>query len=216
MILVIDNSCFDTDDETRQKCQTSKRGKRGSSARSIVELVRSLGYKAIRVTTYKKTIELIRHIDITHIVSSGSNLRFSQHTENTEVLLMNTVALAMLPSVPFLGICFGCQMMSYLYGGKIRAMKIGLFDMEVINDFEYGRMNVMSKHSDTIANVGKNGTVLATSIDDPSTVQRVVWSMTHGGVQWHPEFSGDDGKDFIRDFLTVHDESNESDKSDDQ
>jgi hypothetical protein len=105
VVLVLDNSCFDT--ERSEACTESPAAPDKSSCQGIMTVARGLGHAVARATTCQQVEACITQLTVTHVVSSGSDSRFSLRTVDAEVLRMNATVLRMLPSTPFLGICFG-------------------------------------------------------------------------------------------------------------
>lgn len=223
-VLVVDNSCYGfasstrctqcvRDDDENTKEDDSTNGKKSFTRTLVLTLNRIVHpHNVHRVATPKQTIKYIHdHGDeITHVISSGSNLRFTENDNvPNNVLLCNTIALALLPNAHFLGICFGFQLLATLCGGTVRPDKDGgTFGNELILDSVHGEQLVAGYHNDVVIDAGRGFDVMAVSAACPNVIQRAVRIEDNNkcriGVQWHPEKTKNVlGVAFLKDFLRL-------------
>ncbi len=113
---------------------------------------------------------------------------------------------------PLLAVCYGAQYLSQFYGGRVDPSNIR----------EYGRANlsnikkdgvlfesvpddsqVWMSHSDTITQLPKNGTRLASTRDVENAAFRIEGEATYG-IQFHPEvYHTSHGKQILENFLVT-------------
>ena len=113
--------------------------------------------------------------------------------------------------IPILGICFGHQILSKFYGGKVKQSKnreFGLVNIQkkktcllVKNFFKKNRTKVWMSHADQVFKLPKNFKVIASSQNSKFTI---IADETRNfyGVQFHPEVTHtDNGKVLISNFI---------------
>lgn len=152
---------------------------------------------------YNKQIE--PSTDLKGIILSGSP--FSVNDERAL-----TLDLSNLPDVPVLGICYGAQLITKYFGGKV----------EKSDQREYGRSKLITKnksallenirdgsvvwmsHSDSIKKLPNGFQLIATTEHIP--VAAFEWlpsAKKFYGLQFHPEvYHSDEGKKILKNFTT--------------
>lgn len=139
------------------------------------------------------------------IVLSGSDLRLADKMpENDAVQLMEKLLLC---NKPILGICYGHQLLAHLGGVEVVALPARrsgevtvttkVPDLVVPKQGTYKRF-----HSDAVTAVPPGWAALAVGRDG------VVEAMKHQekdwwGVQFHPELSGDQGSQLLKNFVRI-------------
>ena len=112
--------------------------------------------------------------------------------------------------IPLLGICYGAQYLAHFFGGKVSPSKTR----------EYGRANLISiesnskffknisinsqvwmSHSDTIKEIPKNSSLIASTFDVEFAAFEFNDEKTYG-IQFHPEvYHSEDGSRILENFL---------------
>ena len=112
--------------------------------------------------------------------------------------------------IPLLGICYGAQYLAHFFGGKVSPSKTR----------EYGRANLISiesnskffknvsinsqvwmSHSDTIKEIPKNSSLIASTFDVEFAAFEFKDEKTYG-IQFHPEvYHSEDGSRILENFL---------------
>ena len=112
--------------------------------------------------------------------------------------------------IPLLGICYGAQYLAHFFGGKVSPSKTR----------EYGRANLISiesnskffknisinsqvwmSHSDTIKEIPKNSSLIASTFDVEFAAFEFNNEKTYG-IQFHPEvYHSEDGSRILENFL---------------
>jgi len=109
--------------------------------------------------------------------------------------------------VPFVGICFGHQMIAHALGGRAgrspRGWGIGIRPTYVVEpeawmDPLLDTIHLYSSHGDQVLSLPPDGRVLAGSPQCPVGIMQV--GATTLGIQGHPEFT----RAFANDLITVH------------
>jgi GMP synthase (glutamine-hydrolysing) len=93
--------------------------------------------------------------------------------------------------VPFIGICFGHQLIAKALGGTVvqsdRGWGVGMKDVEVRDDLGLGSSyRVLNSHQDQVATLPPGAEILGWSDDCPVSMLGVGETMV--GIQGHPEF----------------------------
>lgn len=178
MLLIVDNS------------------KNNESLSSIKKLFKMLKNNNIEycVLNTCKNIDNIHH-KIKGIILTGSPLKLSESLKFNDFYL-NIRALSLFPHVPVLGICFGCQLLHVIHGGKLKdqghynpeqlAVNLDsnhlLFknskSTEIIK-FNFSDLPLENKNFDTIARVKINNKKIACAFE---------YTSKHFGCLFHPEY----------------------------
>lgn len=129
--------------------------------------------------------------EITGVILSGGRMKLS-HSLKFEKIAQNFQVLNQLPGVPVLGICFGCQILHMLYGGRVRDLgKYTCKDMDVFS-VDRGLLNGCETtslrfcFSDLV--VGESGKPFAWfDFRGKKEVCGFKFSRTRIGIMFHPE-----------------------------
>jgi len=140
-----------------------------------------------------KDIIKIKKKSIIGIILSGSSYCLSKQIDMSDIN-KNLVVLLNFPDIPILGICFGFQIMTVAYGGKIKQMEkkeLGIRNINVNGNsrlFENldKNLNVYVSHNDCLEKLPLNFEIL---IKDKYNVVQCIHNkkILRWGVQFHPE-----------------------------
>ncbi len=120
--------------------------------------------------------------------------------------------------IPILGICYGMQYISQLFGGKVEPTDVkeyGLAKIEIteqskLTDNTPNTQNVWMSHSDSLIDLGDNLIELASSDNHPAIIKHK--SKEIYGTQFHMEVSHTEyGLDMINNFINIANVSREFD-----
>ena len=115
-------------------------------------------------------------------------------------------------NIPFLGICFGHQVLSKELGGKVKKSKyreFGLAEIKKISNSKLtknffnkkGVVNVWMSHADQVSKMPKNFRIIASSKNSKFTIIENDYKKFYG-VQFHPEVTHTSkGKVLLKNFL---------------
>ena len=129
------------------------------------------------------------------IILSGGPLCLSK--DSISKRNKNIRILKHFKDVPILGICFGFQVMSYYYGGKIKSMsreKNGISRIKVLDSGSRSKLFgqdrsivVIQSHKDNVVTCPKG--FIVTSVDPNDGVIQSIesYKLKRYGVQFHPE-----------------------------
>lgn len=107
-------------------------------------------------------------------------------------------------NIPVLGICLGHQIMGLLYGARIGHGELISRDegVEIIQDdllfIDVDVKSLFKKEHSEFVSLPDNFTLLATSVSCDNEAMRF---RNKYGVQFHPEVSGENGKQILKNFL---------------
>ena len=174
----------------------------------IARRVRELGVFSEIVSHKKIKLKDINR-SIKGIVLSGGPLnvyQINKYSFDKKILQLD---------IPFLGICFGHQILSKLNGGKVKQSKhreFGLVNVYkknnsllTINFFGIKKYKqVWMSHADQVSKLPKNFKVIASSTNSKfAIVENKI--KKHYGVQFHPEVTHtESGKKLISNFLFLN------------
>ncbi len=112
--------------------------------------------------------------------------------------------------IPILGICYGMQYISQLFGGKVEATNVKEYGLEKIYITQENSLtkntpieqNVWMSHSDSIVELGENLVQLASSNNHPAIIKHKEREIY--GTQFHIEVSHTEyGLDIIKNFIEL-------------
>ncbi|MDR1783724.1 MAG: glutamine-hydrolyzing GMP synthase [Dysgonamonadaceae bacterium] len=113
---------------------------------------------------------------------------------------------------PILGICYGAQYLAYSSGGKVekgdsreygRARLTPTAENDLLMQGAGDKVQVWMSHGDTITEIPKNFTVIASTADVKAAAYRIEGERTWG-VQFHPEVSHTEiGTIILANFLNI-------------
>ena len=156
------------------------------------------------IIKYKNLNKFLSNKNIKGIILSGGPLNV-----NTKKIKINKKIFNL--NIPILGICFGHQIISKIFGGKVKQAKYREFGNAEIkkkmkspltkNFFTKNKNNVWMSHSDIVYKVPKNFKVIASSKNSKFAIIGNLIKKIYG-VQFHPEVSHTvNGKTIIKNFL---------------
>ena len=169
----------------------------------IARRVRDLGVYSEIVTA--KSVKSIKNYDfIKGIILSGGPSTVTKDTFQSiprEIFNKN---------IPILGICYGLQLISKIYGGKIksskkkRIWKSNHFQRSrslLTRNFFNKNKSVWMSHEDAVVKLPKNFKIIAYTKDSKLTIIENSKKKIYG-VQFHPEVTHtDNGKQLFKNFL---------------
>ena len=113
-------------------------------------------------------------------------------------------------TLPILGVCYGAQYMAHFHGGEVlpsSTREYGRASLQYINHenplfrFILPGSQVWMSHADTIAGIGSNFNVIASTDTVKVAAYQLVGTHTYG-IQFHPEVTHSvDGKRLLHNFL---------------
>lgn len=175
----------------------------------IIEYFKIKQLKLI-ITSDKKILDTeILDKNLKGIILSGGPILLSDHTLLKDYIL-NLTLIIKYPSVPILGICFGFQIISMVYGGNLDKLdnnKEGIFeDINIISkdsmlfkNLNKNKINVYQYHNDYIKE--KPDDFQITALDSNKIIQSIEnKEKMRFGTQFHPENS-EDGKIILNNFI---------------
>ena len=155
------------------------------------------------IIPFNKEIDFSK--DLKGIILSGSP--FSVNENNAPVVDVKLIA----KKIPVLGICYGAQLLTKLYGGKVEKsekreygrskLQISKCD-ELLTDVK-NDSDVWMSHSDTIKNLPDNFSISAFTHNIPvAAFSNETENNKIYGLQFHPEvYHSAEGKKIIKNFL---------------
>ena len=170
----------------------------------IARRVRDLGVYSEIVTA--KSVKSIKNYDfIKGIILSGGPSTVTKDTFQSiprEIFNKN---------IPILGICYGLQLISKIYGGKIKSSKkrrefgrATIFQRSrslLTRNFFNKNKSVWMSHEDAVVKLPKNFKTIAYTKDSKLTIIENSRKKIYG-VQFHPEVTHtDNGKQLFKNFL---------------
>lgn len=156
--------------------------------------------------------------DIKGVIITGSHSMVSDY-EPWSVKISQWLKNITKTNIPILGICYGHQLLADVLGGKVgynpKGMEMGTVDIFLTEDGENDRLlGVLSHkfrgheaHSQSILELPKEAKVLAYNGHD--SVQSFSYKNHIWGTQFHPEFSAN----IVKEYIKFDEEKNESNKN---
>jgi GMP synthase (glutamine-hydrolysing) len=172
----------------------------------IARRIRELGVFSEIISHKKVNIKNIKEQNIRGIVLSGGPLNVYQKNKfsfDKKVLKLE---------IPILGICFGHQILSKEFGGRVKQSNHREFGLAEINKVsnslltknffnKKNKNDVWMSHADQVVKKPKNFKIVASSKNSKLTIIENVKDKFYG-VQFHPEVTHtNNGKILIRNFL---------------
>jgi GMP synthase (glutamine-hydrolysing) len=179
---------------------------------AVRNLARCTGQKP-EMLDYKtgKLVEAVRNKSPDLVIMTGSNFMLSK--SDTKTVFQEEMDMIKKLDLPFLGICFGHQLIGAAYGVEIadlghsvRAIKeVKLLDEDPVFDGLPGTIRVSESHRQALTDLPRDFRHLAESstsrIEAIAHKTRLIY-----GVQFHPERSDDKnphGRTIIQNFLKL-------------
>ena len=170
----------------------------------IARRVRELGvYSEVVTPNYLKNINNYQNIK-GFILSGGPSTVTKKKFESVPKEIFDQ-------NIPVLGICYGLQLISKIFGGKIKPSKkkrefgrAYLFKKKsspLIKEFIKSKTSVWMSHEDAVVKLPKNFSTIASTKDSSLTIIENSKKKIYG-VQFHPEVTHtDNGKQIFKNFL---------------
>lgn len=193
MILLIDNT---------------KNIKQAKMTPKIIDIIDKLNLKYLIISKKEELIELItkEYFHIKAVILSGGPLCLSEGCNYSDIS-KNILTVTLFKNVPILGICFGYQIISNMFGGVISSLKYehtGIESVEFITESSLitrKKMSVFFSHRDYVSQypIGFN------IIKDKNNIILGIESIEKNifGYQFHPEGTIE-GKQIIINFLNKY------------
>lgn len=153
--------------------------------------------------------ELIVSDKIKGIILGGGPVRLTNKIKLNE-FITNINAIIQFPNTPILGICFGYQIISISYGGKIMKLSkkkkgineeitISSKDSILYKNIDSKLLEVYQYHNDYIDKVPNLFTITSVDIENrPQSIENL--KLLRFGTQYHPEASDKSNK-IIQNFI---------------
>lgn len=164
---------------------------------------RRLPYRVVR---NRSCIEKLDASQIIGIVLSGSNLRLSKALKISSYA-QSIYFITNFPDIPILGICFGAQIISVMYGGKVESLpktikghcKVDIIKRGVLFESMSRTLDFYEHHTDHITVPPLQFNI--TALDKFGNIEAIESRQHHRfGVQFHPENSSD-GQPVLDNFV---------------
>ena len=170
----------------------------------IARRVRDLGVYS-EIITPRKLSKYIKYSNVKGIILSGgpSTVTSKKYQSIPKEIFKK--------KIPILGICYGLQLITKIFGGKIKPSKKSrefgrayLFkkkESPLIKNFLNSKKLVWMSHEDAVVKMPKNFKVIASTKDSKLTIIENPENKVYG-VQFHPEVTHtENGKEIFKNFL---------------
>ena len=170
----------------------------------IARRVRDLGVYS-EIITPRKLSKYIKYSNVKGIILSGgpSTVTSKKYQSIPKEIFKK--------KIPILGICYGLQLITKIFGGKIKPSKKSrefgrayLFkkkESPLIKNFLNSKKSVWMSHEDAVVKMPKNFKVIASTKDSKLTIIENPENKIYG-VQFHPEVTHtENGKEIFKNFL---------------
>ena len=170
----------------------------------IARRVRDLGVYS-EIITPRKLSKYIKYSNVKGIILSGgpSTVTSKKYQSIPKEIFKK--------KIPILGICYGLQLITKIFGGKIKPSKKSrefgrayLFkkkESPLIKNFLNSKKLVWMSHEDAVVKMPKNFKVIASTKDSKLTIIENPENKIYG-VQFHPEVTHtENGKEIFKNFL---------------
>jgi GMP synthase (glutamine-hydrolysing) len=90
----------------------------------LIRYLKSLkGFRYKVISSYDE-LQKVKENLVTHIIISGSPLMVTKesYVPNLDQFILNVISILRY-NVPVLGICFGCQLLNVMFGGKLKRLR---------------------------------------------------------------------------------------------
>lgn len=175
---------------------------------ALEEYLRKVGVSYLKVDKYNSYSE-IEGNEFKGVILSGGPLLYSSNNINLDDVVLNFSVLLNM-NVPILGICFGHQSISKVFGSKIERLPIEINKFESIEILDNEdifknipeNVSMFEYHNDCVSSLPNDFKLIATSksckIEAFKHVSKSIY-----GLQFHPERSGVDGYKILDNFLDI-------------
>lgn len=170
----------------------------------LIKMLKNTKGISYRVVASKEDLQKIPANKVSHIIISGSPLMVTptSYVPNLDQFILNVVTILRY-NVPVMGICFGCQLLSVLFGGSLRKLRKTYCD-DAIMHYNKQSHTVRFCLNYVIKDVPPSFEVLGRttlrSVNTPCFIRhsdRPIY-----GCLFHPEYHPETHQ-FILDFLEV-------------
>ena len=164
-----------------------QRGIKASMTQKLIQTLRSLSRTDIQTDVQiVSTTNDARRIRGGVVVLSGSSLSIASGNVERAHAAITAVTIALGQGIPILGICFGFQLLAFMYGMQVEKLSAGIRgERHVVG---YGTVYI--NHQDAV------------KIGDDVLSDKIFAAHVHG-VQFHPEATHD-GKAWLHRWLQCH------------
>jgi GMP synthase (glutamine-hydrolysing) len=171
----------------------------------IIDIIDKLGMEYIIISKKEELIDLITrdYSFIKGVILSGGPICLSEGC-NYKDISKNILTVTLFKNIPILGICFGYQIISNMFGGIISSLKYrhtGLEEIEINTASSLitnRHLKVFFSHQDFVSNYPTEFNIIKRKNGDIVGIESEKNKIF--GYQFHPEGS-EDGKKIIITFL---------------
>ncbi len=140
-----------------------------------------------KITKKWNDVTLLDTKEVDVIILSGSS---TQGVVGNVLGLLKEIELVRNAKVPIIGICLGCEIIAYAFGGTLEGMKekhTGIRTIDIIDPTFYEKpiISVYECHEKIIKEMPKDFLILAKSLQGPEAIKHKTRPIY--GLQFHPE-----------------------------